>query len=194
MPTAPATRPALLSMVLAALTTFGCGGGSPPQAPPTRQGGSGKPDVVFIATPDKVVDRMLELGEVGPSDVVYDLGCGDGRIVIAAAKRYGARGVGIEIDPKVADEARKNIDAAGVGHLVTIRTGDVFDEDFSEATVVTLYLLPDLNELLKPKLAKLRPGSRIVSHSFPMRGAKPEHSEKVAGKNVYKWRVPWQNE
>lgn len=193
MPTTHPPPRAPVLLVVAAFAASGCGGG-PSQSPPTRHGGGGKPDVAFVVTPDKIVDRMLELGEVGPGDVVYDLGCGDGRIVIAAARKYGVRGVGIEIDPKVAEEARRNVEANGVGDLVTIKTGDVFEEDFSEATVVTVYLLPDLNELLKPKLARLREGTRIVSHSFPMKGAKPEHSEKVAGKTVYKWRVPWKSE
>ena len=154
----------------------------------------GKPDVGFVVTPDPVVSRMLELAEVKPGDVVYDLGCGDGRIVIAAAKKYGVKAVGIEIDPALVEKATANARASGVEHLVTIRQGDIFEADFSDATVVTMYLLPDLNVRLMPKLERLREGTRIVSHSFPMQGARPERVETVVGKKVYLWRVPWERE
>jgi predicted RNA methylase len=149
---------------------------------------------MFVATPDPVVDRMLELAEIRPDDVVYDLGCGDGRIVIAAAKKYGVKAVGIEIDPKLVEQAKGNVKTKGVEHLVTIRQGDIFEEDFSHATVVTMYLLPDLNVKLMPKLKQLQEGTRIVSHSFGMKGARPERVVEVEGKKVYFWRVPWKRE
>jgi tRNA G37 N-methylase Trm5 len=154
----------------------------------------GQPDIGFIATPDPIVDRMLELAEVRPDDVVYDLGCGDGRIVITAAKKYGVKAVGIEIDPKLVDLAKENARAAGVKHLVTIRQGDIFEEDFSDATVVMMYLFPDLNVRLMPKLRQLREGARIVSHSFGMKGARPERVVTLLGKKIYFWRVPWKQE
>ena len=123
----------------------------------------------YVASPPDVVDRMLALAQVGPDDVVYDLGSGDGRIVIAAAVKFGARGVGIDIDPARVAEAQANAVRAGVGHLVTFRQGDVMAADVSDATVVTLYLLTAQNIRLKPRLtAALRPGARIVSHNFGM--------------------------
>jgi SAM-dependent methyltransferase len=123
----------------------------------------------YVPSPPEVVDRMLALAEVTRADVVYDLGCGDGRIPIAAAKRYGARGVGLDIDPKRIDESRANAKAAGVEHLVEFRVEDVMTADVSPATVVTLYLLSSSNAKLRPILTKqLRPGARIVSHAFSM--------------------------
>lgn len=129
----------------------------------------------FVATPPDVVDRMLALAQVGARDVVYDLGCGDGRIVIAAARTYGARGVGVDIDPARIDEARDNARLAGVEHLVTFRLEDARTTDVSEATVVTLYLVSALNVQLRPRLtAQLPPGARIVSHNFPMGNWEPD--------------------
>ncbi len=123
----------------------------------------------FIATPDDVVDRMLELAQVTKTDVVYDLGSGDGRIPIAAARKYGARGVGIDIDPARIKESIANARAAGVEHLVEFRLGDAMASDVSDATVVTLYLLSSSNAKLRPVLTKqLKPGARIVSHAFSM--------------------------
>jgi SAM-dependent methyltransferase len=123
----------------------------------------------YVPSPPEVVDRMLEVAAVTKADVVYDLGCGDGRIPIAAAKKYGARGVGLDIDPKRIEESRTNAKAAGVEHLVEFRVEDVLKADVSEATVVTLYLLASSNTKLRPMLTRqLRPGSRIVSHAFSM--------------------------
>ncbi len=123
----------------------------------------------FIATPDDVVDRMLTLAGVGPSDVVYDLGCGDGRIPIAAARKFGAKGVGIDVDPRRIDESRANARIAGVEHLVEFRLEDVTTSDVRAATVVTLYLLSSSNLTLRPMLQRqLRPGARVVSHAFSM--------------------------
>ena len=133
------------------------------------------PQAPFVPTPPDVVDRMLALAQVGPSDVVYDLGCGDGRIVIAAAKNRGARGVGIDIDPARIEEARRNARTAGVEHLVTFRVEDALVTDVSEATVVTLYLVASLNARLRPRLmTQLRPGARIVSHNFSIGDWEPD--------------------
>jgi ubiquinone/menaquinone biosynthesis C-methylase UbiE len=148
-------------------------------------------DVPFVPTPTKVVDRMLEIAQVGPNDVVYDLGSGDGRIVITAAKKHGARGVGIDIDPERIREARDNARSAGVSDRVQFREGDLFKTDLSEATVVTLYLLSSVNLQLRPKLLKeLKPGTRIVSHAFDMGDWKPIKTEKVGSSTVYYWIVP----
>ena len=152
------------------------------------------PDVVFVPSSDAVVAVMLELAQVTSRDVVYDLGCGDGRIVIAAAKQYGARGVGIDIDPARIDEANANARAAGVSDRVRFAVGDIFSDDtkIGDATVVTLYLLPSLNERLRPKLwRELRPGTRVVSNSFSMgREWPPLQTRQVGDAWVYLWTVP----
>jgi cyclopropane fatty-acyl-phospholipid synthase-like methyltransferase len=138
----------------------------------------------FVATPPDVVDRMLTLAQVTARDVVYDLGCGDGRIVIAAARTYGARGVGVDIDPVRIDEARSNARRAGVEHLVTFRVEDARTTDVTEATVVTLYLVAALNAELRPRLVQgLRPGARIVSHSFPIGDWEPDRVETFMSAN-----------
>ena len=151
------------------------------------------PDVVFVPTPQEVVDAMLKLAKVTKNDVIYDLGSGDGRIPITAAKTYGARGVGIDIDPQRIREANDNLKTAGVGDRVKFLNQDLFTTDISEATVVTLYLLPSLNLKLIPKLNKeLRPGTRVVSHAFDMGTAKPLETENVNGRTVYFWTIPIQ--
>ena len=149
------------------------------------------PDVIFVPTPNEVVDRMLEMAKVTAKDVVYDLGCGDGRIVITAAQKYGARSVGIDIDPTRIKEANANAKAARVTDKVRFIEGDLFEADISEATVVTLYLLTRLNEKLKPKLLKdLKPGTRVVSHAFDMGDWAPEQKAQVVASTVYLWRIP----
>lgn len=148
-------------------------------------------DVPFVPTPQPVVDRMLALAQVKPTDVLYDLGCGDGRIVITAAKEHGARGVGIDMNPQRISEAKANAEKAGVAEKVKFMVGDLFTADFSEASVVTLYLLPDVNRKLRPQLWKqLKVGSRVVSHDFDM-GAEwpPEKVEKVGNKTIYYWTI-----
>ena len=149
------------------------------------------PDVVYVPTPQPVVDAMLTLAAVTEKDVVYDLGCGDGRIPITAAQKFGARGVGIDIDPKRIEEANENAKAAGVTDKVTFLTQDLFESDISAATVVTLYLLPSLNEKLMPKLKReLKPGTRVVSHAFTMGTTWPPDSRAEAeGKSVYLWII-----
>ena len=149
------------------------------------------PDVHFVPTPQEVVDEMLKMAEVKKGDVIYDLGSGDGRIVITAAKKFGTRGVGIDIDPQRIKEAEQNAQAAGVANLVKFRNEDLFTAKISEATVVTLYLLDTLNEKLRPKLwRELKPGTRIVSHAFRMGDWPPEKTANVNGRQVYFWRVP----
>jgi ubiquinone/menaquinone biosynthesis C-methylase UbiE len=148
-------------------------------------------DVPFVPTPEAVVDEMLTLAKVGPGDVVYDLGSGDGRIVITAAKRHGARGVGIDIDPKRIQEAQENARKAGVTDRVEFREGDLFTADIGEATVVTLYLLSSVNLQIRPKLLKeLKPGTRVVSHAFEMGDWKPLASRKIGATSIYYWVVP----
>jgi len=132
-----------------------------------------KPDVPYIPTTETAVKAMLELADVKSSDIVYDLGCGDGRIVIAAAKSYGARGVGIDIDPVLVREAKKNARQAGVEKRVEFREQDLFQANFREATVVTLFLLPAINKRLLPQLEALKPGTRIVSNTFEIGDWKP---------------------
>jgi ubiquinone/menaquinone biosynthesis C-methylase UbiE len=158
-------------------------------------------EIPFVPTPVEVVDKMLELAEVKNGDVVYDLGSGDGRIVIRAAKKYGARGVGIEMDSSLIDKARKSAKAEGVGHLVEFRVEDALKTDISAASVVTLYMLPWFNQAIKPNLQKhLRPGARIVAHDFGIEGwtpvktvPLPEVEQKTGGYQhqhvLYLWKI-----
>jgi cyclopropane fatty-acyl-phospholipid synthase-like methyltransferase len=150
------------------------------------------PDVIFVPTPPDVVDAMLKLAEVTSNDVVYDLGSGDGIIVVTAAEKYGARGVGLDIDPQRVKEANERIQKAGVEDKVKILNQDLFTTDISPATVVTLYLLPSLNQKLIPKLNKeLKPGTRIVSQSFNMGDQNPPlQTVDVNGRQVYLWKTP----
>lgn len=158
------------------------------------------PDVIFVPTPMDAVEKMLEAAQIKKGDVLYDLGCGDGRIVVTAAKKYGIKAVGIDIDPQRVKESLENVKSNKVENLVTIKQGDIFEEDISEATVVTLYLLPELNVKLMPKLAKLKPGTRIISYQFDMRGAKPaeiihiKNNDNGWTRTIYKWVVPWEKE
>jgi trans-aconitate methyltransferase len=170
--------------VAAALAVAGC-------VPIFARGG----DVPYVQTPDRVVHEMLALAAVRPDDVVYDLGAGDGRIVIAAARWRGARGVGIEIDPDLVSQARRDAARAGVADRVRFEATDLFAAPLGEATVVTLYLSPELNARLRPRLlAELRPGARIVSHQFPMADWRPAQSVTltVDGREhvLHLWIVP----
>ncbi|HUU20221.1 MAG TPA: methyltransferase domain-containing protein [Sedimentisphaerales bacterium] len=158
---------------------------------PTRE-----PDVIFVPTPQVAVDKMLELAEVTKDDLVYDLGCGDGRIVVTAAKKYGCKAVGYDIASNRVKESLANVEKNNVGHLVRIEQRDIFTLDLSRANVITLYLLPELNVKLIPQLKKLKPGSRIVSHDFNMRGVKPDkvvevNSDDEYGQHtIYLWTTP----
>ena len=149
------------------------------------------PDVIYVPTPYEVVDAMLKLANVKKGDVLYDLGSGDGRIPVTAAKKFGIRAVGIDIDPQRIQEANENARKNGVARLVEFRNEDLFKTRISDATVVTLYLLPDLNVKLRPRLlAELKPGTRIVSHQFDMGTWKPEKKLELNGRTIYLWTVP----
>lgn len=161
------------------------------QAPPLQEVLVQEPEVPFVPTPQDAVDEMLVLAGVKPGDILFDLGSGDGRIVITAAQRYGVRAVGVDIDPERIAEANENARRAGVQKQVEFRQGDLFKADIGDATVVTLYLLPSVNERLKPKLlSELKPGTRVVSHAFDMGDWKPERELEVAGRTLYLWVVP----
>ena len=153
--------------------------------PPAAKG----PDIHFVGTPQPVADAMLKLARVTPDDVVYDLGSGDGRIVVLAAQKYGARGVGIEIDPGLVEVARQNARDAGVSDRVTFVEGDLFEADLSPATVVTLYLSSSMNARLEPVLRQLKPGTRIVSHQFGIGRWPPDTSQKTDTSEIFLWRI-----
>jgi precorrin-6B methylase 2 len=150
------------------------------------------PDVIYVPTPPEVVDAMLKVADARRGDVLYDLGSGDGRIPITAVQKYNVtRATGIEINPERIAEAQQNLTKAGVGDRVQFRNEDLFEADFSDATVITLYLLPALNVKLLPKmLRELKPGTRIVSHAFAMGDWKPEQTLEVGGRSVYFWTIP----
>ncbi|HWP57239.1 MAG TPA: methyltransferase domain-containing protein [Candidatus Acidoferrales bacterium] len=173
-----------LILLLAFLSVSACG--LPPET---------EREIPFAPTPMEVVDRMLEMAEVGPADLVYDLGSGDGRIVIRAAKRFGARGVGIEIDRRLIARARHLAAQEGVSHLVEFRRQDALTADLGQASVVALYMFPEFNARLRPILEKqLRPGARVVAHDFPIEGWKPLRAETMPGgilhqHTVYLWKI-----
>ena len=149
------------------------------------------PEVPYVPTDNQVVDGMLKLAGVKPTDLVYDLGCGDGRIVVRAAKDYGAHGVGVDINPDRIQEARENAKRSNVENLVRFEEGDLFDADIHQATVVMLYLLPQVNVRLRPKLFNdLKPGTRVVSHSFDMGDWKPDKEEHIENATIYLWTIP----
>jgi hypothetical protein len=183
-------RPSLTAAILAGFLLAGHAGLATAQSTPATPPATRTPDVMFVPTPQPVVDAMLKVASVGPNDVLYDLGSGDGRIPITAATRFGTRGLGVDIDPQRVKEARENAEKAKVADKVKFVQGDLFEMDLSEATVITLYLLPDLNLKLRPKLLQLKPGTRIVSHDFSMGDWKPDQELRVAGKTVYFWTVP----
>jgi len=157
------------------------------------------PDVPYVPTTERAVEAMLELAKVTKNDIVYDLGCGDGRIVVTAAKKYGAHGVGIDINPERIAEARENARKNGVEHLVKFIEGDLFEADIHEATVVTLFLLSSVNLKLRPKLlAELKPGTRVVSNTFDMGDWKPDKEftlddnseDSYLSHKFYLWIIP----
>jgi SAM-dependent methyltransferase len=174
-----------LRAILAAVAVFAWSAASP-AAPP-----SSSPDVPtpYLPSTSVAVDEMLRLADVGPRDLVADLGSGDGRVLIAAAKDYGARGLGIELDPKLVEESRANARQAGVADRVEFRQGDVLTADYRDATVVTLYLLPNLVDRLKPRLLALKPGTRIVAHDYGFTGWKPDR-RVVISKTYLLYVVP----
>jgi hypothetical protein len=152
-------------------------------------GQAGK-DVIWVPTPDEVVDRMLRMAQVTKDDYVIDLGAGDGKIAIAAAKKFGARALGIEYNPEMAKYAQANVEKQGVSARARIVQGDIFASDFTQATVITMYLLPALNIKLRPQLLQMRPGTRVVSHSFTMEDWEPDETSSMDGRRAYFWIVP----
>jgi SAM-dependent methyltransferase len=184
-------KPILRSYVVATLLSVFVAGQNPPQ--------QRRPDVPYVPTTDEAVAAMLNLADVRPSDVVYDLGCGDGRIVIAAAKKFGTRGVGVDIDPERIREANENAKKAGVEKLVRFEEKDLFQTDIHDANVVMLFLLSSVNLKLRPKLLReLKPGTRIVSNTFDMGDWKPDKEAAVHGTDdgtslsqyLYLWIIP----
>ena len=160
-----------------------------------------EPDVIYVPTPVEVVEKMFELADIRPGEVVYDLGCGDGRIPVMASKKYGVRSWGFDINPVRVKESLENVARNKVEHLVTIKEQDIFELDLSKADVITLYLLPRLNVKLIPQLDKLKPGCRIVSHDFNMEGVRPKREitfrpsgESSREHRVYLWVTPLEKE
>jgi len=176
--------------VIAALLLLSISAGRPMPVQAQDSSYENKKIVPFVPTPQDVVDKMIELAGVKKGDTVYDLGSGDGRIVITAAKK-GARAVGFEIDGDLVKESRENIQKAGVQNSAEIRQQDILTVDLSAASVITMYLLPDVNLRLRPNiLSQLKPGSRVVSHAFDMGDWKPDRTERINGRTVYLWIVP----
>ena len=176
----------LLALPLAALLAFSAAAQKQDYEPQVGQAGK---DVIWVPTPDDVVNRMLRMAQVTPNDFVMDLGAGNGKIVIAAAK-LGARAVGIEYNPDMAKHAQGNVEKAGVAAKAKIVQGDIFTTDFSQATVITMYLLPALNLKLRPQILAMRPGTRVVSHSFTMDDWEADEVSNVDGRRAYFWVVP----
>jgi SAM-dependent methyltransferase len=175
-----------LALVIAGIASSGLGSAQTEALSKSRL-----PDVVFVPTPQPVVDAMLKLANVQQNEMVYDLGCGDGRAVITAARDFGARGIGVDIDPQRIQESRANAANAGVTDRVEFKQEDLFQMNFADADVVFLYLLPALNLKLRPRiLDELRPGTRIVSHSFSMADWEPDQNAKVNGRDILFWVVP----
>jgi hypothetical protein len=180
---------ALASAIVAALLSA-AGAAHAQQADFKPYVGQQGKDVVWVPTPDEVVDRMLTMAQTKPDDFVVDLGAGDGKIAIAAAKKFGAKSLGVEYNPDMVAFAQKNMKAAGVIGKAQIIHGDIFATDFTQATVLTMYLLPSLNMRLRPQILALRPGTRVVTHAFTMEDWEPDESSDVDGRRVYFWVVP----
>jgi ribosomal protein L11 methylase PrmA len=193
-------RRALLLPVLGLSLFLGLTAAWPAAAPQGQDKPPREPDVIYVPTPQDVVDKMLELADVRKGEVVYDLGCGDGRIPVTAAKKYGVKAFGWDINPVRVRESLDNVARNNVKDLVTIQQGDIFQLDLSKADVVTLYLLATLNVKLIPQLAKLKPGCRIVSHDFDMRGIKPKRELSFTSRidnrdhKIYLWVTPLERE
>ena len=156
----------------------------------TPQVGQAGKDVIWVPTPEELVDRMLRMAQTTPSDVVYDLGSGDGRTVIAAAKKFSAKAMGIEYNPDMVTLSQRNAQREGVGANTTFIKADLFETDFSKATVITMYLLPSINARLKPKILELKPGTRVVSHAFDMEDWVPDQIDMVEGRRAMLWIGP----
>jgi hypothetical protein len=179
---------AAFSLSLAGTPAFAqAGAGTADYVPEVGQSGK---DVVWVPTPDALVERMLRMARVGPKDYVIDLGSGDGRIAIAAAQKFGARAHGIEYNPDMVVLSNRNAEKAGVADKVKFIKADIFESDFSQATVITMYLLPALNLKLRPKILEMRPGTRVTSHAFNMEDWQPDQTASVEGRDAYLWIVP----
>jgi len=159
-----------------------------------KEGFDRGPDVIWVPTPQIVVDKMLDLAEIKKGDVHYDLGCGDGRIVVTAAKKFKVKAYGFDIDPQRIADSNKRVKENNVENLVTITKADIFQLDLSKADVITLYLLPSLNVKLIPQLMKCKPGTRIVSHDFDMRGVRPRKVIQMEGHTIFLWVTPLEKE
>jgi SAM-dependent methyltransferase len=181
---------ALAALLIAVPAIAQQGAAAAKDKPFEPQVGQAGKDVIWVPTPDDVVDRMLRMAQVTPNDYVVDLGAGDGKIAIAAAKRFGARALGIEYNPDMARHAQTNVERAGVTGRAKIVQGDIFVSDFSQATVVTMYLLPALNLKLRPQILAMRPGTRVVSHSFSMDDWEADEVSSLDGRRAYFWVVP----
>jgi hypothetical protein len=184
--------PTLIAVVLAAAASFAMPGAFAQTA--TKEfkptiGQEGK-DVIWVPTPQALVERMLEMAKTTPKDYVIDLGSGDGRTVITAAKKYGVRALGIEYNPDMVELSKRNAEKEGVADRAQFVNGDIFQTDFSKATVLTLYLLPNLNLKLRPTILAMKPGTRVVSHAFSMGEWQPDDIQKVEGRTAYFWIVP----
>ena len=184
-----ATASAVLLAAAFALVSASAAAQQKPYEPHVGQAGK---DVIWVPTPDEVVDRMLRMAQVTKDDYVVDLGAGDGKIAIMAAKKFGARSMGIEYNPDMARYAQGTVVKAGVTDRAKIVNGDIFASDFTSATVVTMYLLPGLNMKLRPQLLQMKPGTRIVSHSFTMEDWQPDETSSMDGRRAYFWVVPAQ--
>jgi tRNA G37 N-methylase Trm5 len=187
---------ALVVVCAAMVAMFGSGAAECQNQPAQRE-----PDVIYVPTPNEVVEKMFELADIRPGEIVYDLGCGDGRIPVMAAKKFGVRTWGFDINPVRVKESLENVKKNNVGQLVTIKQQDIFELDLSKADVITLYLLPRLNVKLIPQLDKLKPGCRIVSHDFNMEGVRPKReisyrpSDGTSREHrVYLWVTPLEKE
>jgi Methyltransferase domain len=181
------SRRIVLAFAAAMLAAYAAYAQLPDYKPHVGQQGK---DVVWVPTPDEVVERMLVMAQTKPEDFVVDLGAGDGKIAIAAAKKFGARSMGVEYNPDMVAYAQKNAQAASVAGKAQIVHGDIFTTDFTQATVLTMYLLPSLNMKLRPQILAMRPGTRVVTHAFNMEDWEPDESSDVGGRRVYFWVVP----
>ena len=187
---AAAVRTAVASLALAAFATTAFAQTQPKDREFTPQVGQAGKDVIWVPTPDDLVDRMLRMAQTTPKDFVVDLGSGDGRTVIAAAKKFGARSLGIEYNADMVDLSTRNAAREGVTANAKFIRGDIFETDFAQATVVTMYLLPGLNLKLRPRILDMKPGTRVVSHQFNMDDWQPDETTNLDGRRAYLWIVP----
>ena len=185
-----AVRTAVAGFALLAFAAAATGQTQPKDKEFSPQVGQAGKDVIWVPTPDDLVERMLRMAQTTPNDFVVDLGSGDGRTVIAAAKRFGARSLGIEYNPDMVDLSTRNATREGVGAKAKFIRGDIFEQDFSQATVVTMYLLPGLNIKLRPRILDMKPGTRVVSHQFNMDDWQPDEVTNLDGRRAYLWIVP----